>query len=94
MKKWKLFFLLLSLLLCVFTSCRTKVETVTEYIPVELDIETLIQPVLELRPPTVMLRDVSTLSDAMQNSVAFQKAYMNWRDYALTLESFYLSLND
>ena len=81
------------LLVCLLVSCRTT-ETVVEYVPVELDVETLIKPIIQLRPADVILiTNPETLSDIMQNSVAFQYAYQNWRDYAVTLENFYLELN-
>ena len=92
MKLWKAlccFFLVL----CLFgTSCR-HTETITEYIPVEVDVAGLVQPLLDIRPqPVVLIEDVQTLSDIMENSVAFQNAYMDWKAYAEALESFCLSL--
>ena len=84
------FFIALCLILC---SCRTT-ETVVEYVPVAIDIEGMIQPILKMRPSDVVLiEDVQTLSDVMTNSVAFQEAYENWRAYALALEGFYKSID-
>lgn len=93
MKKWKVCFGVFFALCCLFTSCRTT-ETVVEYVPVELDVAGLVQPIVEQRPADVVLiEDVQTLADVMSNSVAFQKAYEDWKAYAITLEEFCLSLN-
>ena len=90
MKKVVILLSVFCILFCV--SCKTG-ETKTEYIPVTLDIETLMEPITELRPEEVQLIDAPIdLSDIMQNSVSFQYAYENWRNYALTLEQFYYSL--
>ena len=86
--------LLIIAVILLAVSCKTA-EVQTEYIPVELDVETLIEPILELKPEDVKLIDApQDLSDIMENSVSFQYAYENWKSYALTLEQFYLSLND
>lgn len=93
MRKWRAFCFFFLASLCLFTSCVTKTETITEYVPVSLDINSLIKPILDMRPEEAhLVEDVQTLADVMSNSVAFQTAYQNWRDYALTLEGFYLSL--
>lgn len=93
MKKWKVCFCVFFVLCCLFTSCRT-VETVTEYVPVELNVAELVKPIVDQRPADVVLiEDVQRLSDVMENSVAFQKAYADWRAYAITLEEFCLSLS-
>ena len=94
MKRCTVFFGLFLLLCFLFTSCRTT-ETVTEYVPIEVDVSSLAQPILQLRPePVTLIEDVQTLADAMSNSVAFQKSYMEWRDYALTLEDFITNFNN
>lgn len=90
------FFLLLVLVavcLSLLVSCHST-ETVTEYVPVEIDLERLVQPVLDLRPEDVVLiDDPKDLSDIMQNSVSFQYAYENWRLYAMSLERVYEELD-
>lgn len=90
MKKVLLF--LAIILLAV--SCKSA-EVKTEYIPIEIDYEELIEPILQLKPSDPELIDApQDLSDIMQNSVSYQYAYQNWKSYALTLEGFYLSLKD
>lgn len=79
-------------LLLSLSSCKTP-ETQVEYVPVELDIQDLIQPMLKMRPDDVKLIDPpETLSDIMSNSVSFQYAYETWKGYAEALENFYLSI--
>ena len=91
MRKFAIVILFVLLCLC---SCKT-VETQTEYVPVTLDIEELIEPITELRPQDPQLIDApSDLSDIMENSVSFQYAYENWKAYALSLEQFYTFLVD
>ena len=94
MRRWVCFFCCLALL-CLSTSCRTKVTEI-EYVPVEVkqDIRALAQPLLDLKPqPVVLIEDVQTLSDVMRNSVAFQQSYNEWRTYALSLEDFITGFN-
>lgn len=86
--------LLLLAVILLAVSCKTA-EVKTEYVTVMPDVETLIEPILELKPEDVQLIDSpQDLSDIMENSVSFQYAYENWKTYALTLEQFYLSLTD
>lgn len=81
-----------AIMLLSLCSCHTT-ETKVEYVPTELNIEELIQPVLEMRPEQPRLIDSpESLSDIMQNSISFQFAYEDWRGYAELLESFYLSI--
>ena len=94
MKKWILWSGLCFALLFLFTSCVTKTETVTEYIPVTLDVKSLAQPLLGMRPADVQLiENVETLSDVLQNSVSFQQSYNEWHAYADALEGFITSLD-
>ncbi len=90
MKKVLLFFAII--LLAV--SCKSA-EVKTEYIPIEINYEELIEPILQLKPSDPELIDApQDLSDILQNSVSYQYAYQNWKSYALTLEGFYFSLKD
>lgn len=94
MKKVLLKIVFVFVVLLVLSSCKTP-DPQVEYVPVELDVETLIQPILDMRPETVnLIDDPRTLSDLMSNSVSFQFAYERWMDYALTLEGFYLDLEN
>ena len=90
MKKTLLIIMIIALLM--LSSCKTG-ETQVEYVPVELNVQELIQPVLRMRPEEVRLIDApESLSDIMQNSVSFQFAYEEWKGYAELLESFYKNL--
>ena len=94
MRKWKAFYICFFALVCLFTSCATKTVTEYQYIPVELNVGELAQPVLDMRPADVsLIEDVRTLSDAMQNSVSFQKSYNEWHSYADALEGFIRNLD-
>lgn len=89
MMKWKAFCISFLCLACLLSSCATKAETEYVYVPVELNIQELVQPVLDMRPADVtLIEDVQTLSDVMQNSVSFQQSYNEWRSYAIALEGF------
>lgn len=94
MKRWKAFCIFFLLSLCLFTSCATRTVTEYQYIPVKLNVTELAQPLLDMRPAdVVIIRDVQTLSDVMQNSVAFQQSYNEWHEYATALEGFIKGLD-
>ena len=94
MMKWKAFCIFFLLSLCLLSSCATKTTTEYVYVPVDLNVQELAQPVLDMRPADVVLiDDIQTLSDVMQNSVAFQQSYNEWRSYAIALEGFITNLD-
>jgi len=78
-----------SLFLC--TSCTTtKTEYITEYVPLEVDLSGIVEPVLAMRPDNTSL-DIHTgpvlqLSDVVHNSLQYQSAWFSWQDYAELLE--------
>lgn len=90
--------LLLSFTFIIFVSvllpsCTSAKDVQIEYVPVEYDWDILLDPITQKRPDYVRLIDSpESLSDIMQNSVSFQYAYENWKDYALALESVYQSI--
>ena len=98
MKKWLLFLTACVLSLFLFGSCRsTKVETITEYVPVEIDLTGVIEPVYELRPDNSQLQiitDVQTTLDIVNNSIQYQKAWELWQLYAETLEQTIASIQE
>ena len=83
-------------LLLVLVSCKST-ETRIEYVPVTTDYTDIINPVFKLRPefiPQDLLRpeEILTLEDVIHNSVCYQYAMENWRDYAVTLEDVLLTI--
>ena len=87
MKKWKVFcFCFLAFVcFCMLTSCRTRIEYVTE----PVDLTDLVEPVLAQRPDNSNIKiylDVQTLDDVIYNSAAYQEAWVEWETYAYALE--------
>ena len=89
MRKWVCFICCLALLF-LLGSCRsTRTETITEYVPAEIDLTGVIDPVFQLRPDNTKLdirMDVQTTVDIVHNSVQYQNAWQNWQIYAEALE--------
>ena len=90
MKRWSLFLIACLCLLFLFGSCTsTRTETITEYVPVEIDLKDVVEPVFQLRPDNSKLDihlAVQTTVDIVHNSVQYQKAWQNWQIYAEALE--------
>lgn len=98
MKKWILFLTACVLLLFLFGSCRsTRTETITEYVPVEIDLKAVVEPVFQLRPDNSKLQittDVQTTLDIVNNSIQYQKAWEGWQIYAEALEKVIVDIED
>lgn len=92
MKRWTLFLIVCVLLPFSFTSCsttKTETETIVEYVPVEIDLTDVVDPVLRLRPDNTQLQiieDVQTTLDIVSNSIQYQIAWERWQIYAEALE--------
>ena len=97
MKKW-VFCICCFAFLFIFGSCRsTKTETITEYVPVEIDLAGVVEPVFQLRPDNSKLQiitDVQTNLDILNNSIQYQKAWEGWQIYAEALEKVIVDIED
>ena len=98
MRRWSLFLILCALSLFLFGSCRsTRTETITEYVPVEIDLAGVVEPVFQLRPDNSQLQfttDVQTALDIVNNSIQYQKAWESWQIYAEALEKVIVDIGD
>lgn len=98
MRRWTLFLTACVLSLFLFGSCTsTRTETITEYVPVEIDLSGVVDPVLQLRPDNSKLDirlDVQTTVDIVHNSVQYQNAWQNWQIYAEALEQVLEDIDD
>lgn len=89
-KNLLLFILALIIPICSLVGCSTPSK---EYVIVSPDFLNTFQPLLATRPSEPeLIEDVNTLEDVMHNSVAFQKAYYDFRQYSLSLEQAILSV--
>ena len=88
MRKWTLFLIFCVLSVFLFGSC-SHTRTVTEYVPVEIDLTEAVAPVRLLRPDNSkmeIITDVRTVTDIVTNSLAYQSAWEQWQTYAEALE--------
>ena len=87
MRRWILLCFLCAFSLFFCTSCQTKV--VTEYVPMEMDLTDVINPVLEQRPDNssiIINEKPDTLLAVMENSASYLYAWEMWQAYADSLE--------
>lgn len=87
MRRWILLSFLCLSFVFLSTSCQTKV--VTEYVPMEMDLTDVINPVLEQRPDNssiIINEKPDTLLAVMENSASYMYAWEMWQAYADSLE--------
>lgn|GEM_PF-2096697 len=99
MRRWSfLFFFVVLLCLSGLTSCTTtKVEKVTEYVTVPVDITDVVEPVYRIRPDNSALEikeDVRDITDILNNSATYLHAWLMWQTYAEALENVITSIEE
>lgn len=86
-------FVIISVCLLLLVGCKS-VETEYIYIPVYPDWAEL-PLIVEQKPnPVEGLVMPATMHDIVSNSLAFQNAYYNWKDYASLVEAYTLQLKE
>lgn len=84
---------IISICLFLLVGCKS-VETEYVYVPIYPNWDEL-PIVLDQKPnPVEGLVMPATLHDIVSNSLAFQNAYYNWKDYASLVEAYTLQLKD
>lgn len=94
-----------ALCLLSLTSCSTtktvepEIVTVTEYVPMKLDLQDVIYPVIQMRPDNSQLKiktegEIQSVYDIVDNSLSYLKAWGAWQSYAETLEKTLQGIQD
>lgn len=99
MRRWSfLIFFVVSLLLFGLSSCTTtKVEKVTEYVTVPVDITDVVEPVYRIRPDNSDLQiadEIRDFTDILNNSATYLRAWLMWQTYAEALEDVITSIEE
>ena len=99
MRRWSflIFFVVLLSLFGLSSCTTTKVEKVTEYVTVPVDIADVVAPVYKVRPDNTafeIAEDVKDLTDVLNNSATYLKAWMMWQTYAEALEDVILRIEE
>lgn len=88
----KKIFAIISICLLLLVGCKS-VETEYIYIPVYPDWAEL-PLIVEQKPnPVEGLVMPSTMHDIVSNSLAFQRSYYDWKDYASLIEEYTLQMS-
>lgn len=94
MKKWALCFLC-AMLLFLCGSCRST-KTVIEYLPAEIDIADVVEPIYAMRPDNKVeiILDVQDVADIVTNSAVYLRQWKLWQTYAEGLEKVLMGIQE